>query len=294
MPMRRRAVKAVRLRVPALALWLVLAMAGCESFNLSGMLRKPEVAVSGAEIEQLGFEEARVRFDVKLTNPNPVGVRLSGFDYRLTLDSAEFLSGSVDQAVSIAARGTSTVPVPVSFRYQDLFAAAARLADAAETPYEMSVGFSFDLPVLGRVRIPASFKGVIPVIRAPSVSVAGLKLERLTLGAASLVLSLDVRNPNGFSLALQGLDYRFEVGGRQWVQGAAARAAAIAAHGAGRIEVQIQLDLAAAGRTVAELLTRRGPVAYVLDARLVVGTPLPLLKSAEVPVHLSGEVQISR
>ena len=198
--------------LPALVLALALGMSGCESFNLSGMLKNPEVSVSGAEIEQLAFDGARVRFDVKVSNPNPVGVRLAGFDYRLTLDGTEFLTGTVDQAVSIAARGASTIPVPVAFRYENLLAAVARLAEAAETPYEMAVGFSFELPVLGKVRVPASFKGVLPVLRAPGVSVAALRLDRLTLTAASLVLSLDIRNPNDFSLGLQGLDYSFAVG----------------------------------------------------------------------------------
>lgn len=292
--MSKRVAGRVAAGLPALVLALAVGMSGCESFNLSGMLKAPEVSVSGAEIEKLGFDAAQVRFDVRVSNPNPVGVRLAGFDYRLTLDGAEFLTGTVDQAVSIAARGASTVPVPVAFRYENLFAAVARLTDAAETPYEMAVGFSFELPVLGRVRVPASFKGVLPVLRAPRVSVAALRLDRLTLTAASLVLSLDLRNPNDFSLSLQGLDYRFEVGGRQWAQGRAARAAAIPARGAGRLELQITLDLVAAGRTVAELLARRGPVTYVLDGNAEVGTPLPLLKSARVPVHLAGEVTISR
>jgi LEA14-like dessication related protein len=281
-------------RHAALLLALLLAVSGCESFNLSGILKKPEIAVSGAEIEQLAFDGARVRFDVKVTNPNPVGVRLAGFDYRLDLDGTEFVKGSVNQAVSIAARGTSTIPVPVSFLFENLFTTVARLADASETAYEITVGFSFELPVLGTVRVPAAFKGVLPVLRAPRASVAALRLERLTLTSASLVLSLDVRNPNGFALALQGLEYDFAVAGRRWADGQAARAATIPARGAGRVDLQIQLDLAAAGRTVVELLTRRGPVPYVFEGTLVAGTPLPLLKSARVPLRLAGEVAIAR
>lgn len=287
-----------RLPIPA-ALAAILAAVllgagGCASFNLSGILKKPEIAVSGAEIEQLAFDGARVRFDVKVTNPNPVGVRLAGFDYRLDLDGTEFVKGSVNQVVSIAARGTSTVPVPVSFLFENLFTTVARLADASETAYQITVGFSFELPVLGTVRVPAAFKGVLPVLRAPRASVAALRLEKLTLGSASLVLSLEVRNPNGFALSLQGLEYDFAVAGRRWADGQAARAVTIPARGAGRVDLQVQLDLAAAGRTVVELLTRRGPVPYVFEGTLVAGTPLPLLKSARVPLRLAGEVAIAR
>ena len=287
-------IRAMRVRGPAVVLLVLLALAGCESFDLSGLLQKPEVSVAGAEIEQLGFEGARVRFDVKVSNPNSVGVRLAGFDYRLSLEGTEFLKGNVDQAVSIAARGASVVPVPVAFTYENLFTAATRLADASETPYEMAVGFSFDLPILGKVRVPASFKGTLPVLRVPRVSVAGLRLERLTLTAASLVLSLDVGNPNSFTLGLQSLDYRFEVAGRQWAAGRAAKAASIAPRQTGRLDILVNLDLVSAGRAVADLLTRRGPVSYRLEGSAGVGTPLPLLKSAIVPLTLAGEIPIAR
>jgi LEA14-like dessication related protein len=273
---------------------LALALAGCESFDLTGMLKRPEVSVSGAEVEQLTFEGGRVRFDVTVSNPNPVGVSLAGFDYRLTLEGTEFLKGNVTHAVSVAARGTSTVPVPVAFTYRELFAAVSRLADSSETPYEMAVGLSFTLPVLGAVRVPASFKGTLPVIRIPRVSVASLRLDKLTLTAASLVLSLDISNPNGFPLGMQSMDYGFSVAGRQWAAGRAAKPASIAARGTGRLDILVALDLLSAGRAVADLLTRRGPVPYALEGSVGVSTPLPLLKHASVPVKLSGEIAIVR
>ena len=280
-------------RIP-LALAVAFALAGCSSFDLARVLKKPEVTVKGAEIELLTFEEARIRFDVALANPNPVGVRLAGFDYRLNLDGAEFLNGTVDREVSIAAHASSTVPVPVAFRHDKLFAAIARIAEATETPYEMSVGFTFGLPVLGLVRVPASFKGIIPVIRVPRVSVAGLRLEELTLTSASLALSLEIRNPNSFSLSLEAMEYSFDVGGKRWAAGRAAKADSIGPRSVGRLYLPMTLNLLSAGRTAAEALGKRGPVSYVLDGRAAVTTPLPLLKSAVVPFHLEGQTEIAR
>ncbi len=292
MPLRR----SVRIpaALPAMSLALLLAMVGCRSFDSSGVPRRPEVAVSGAEIELLTFDEARVRVDATIANPNPVGVRLAGFDYRLTIDGVEFLTGTVDRAVSIEARGSSTISIPVAFRYDGLFSAFARLAEATETPYEMSVGFSFDVPVLGRVRVPGSLKETIPVIRVPQVRVAGLRLERLMATAASLVLSLEIRNPNSFSLGLEAMEYSFEVGGKRWAAGMAAKADAIAARGTGSLYLPITLDLLSAGRTVAETLAQRGTVSYVLEGRTAVNTPLPLLKNAILPFHIAGQLEIAR
>jgi LEA14-like dessication related protein len=273
---------------------LALALAGCAGFDLSGVLKRPEVSITGAEIEQLTFEGARVRFDVAVSNPNPVGASLAGFDYRLSLEGTEFVKGTVDHAVTVAARGTSTVPVPVAFTYRELFAAVSKLADSSETPYEMAVGFSFTLPVLGTVRVPATFKGTLPVIRAPRVTVASLRLDRLTLTSASLVLSLDIANPNGFTLRLESMDYGFSVAGRQWAAGGTARPLSIASRATGRLDILVALDLLSAGKAVADVLARRGPVPYALEGSVGVATPLPLLKKASVPLRLSGEIPIAR
>jgi LEA14-like dessication related protein len=277
-----------------LALAAALTLAGCASLDLAGIVKKPEVTVTGAEIELLTFDEARVRFDVALANPNPVGVSLAGFDYRLTIDGVEFLTGAVEKAVSIPARGSSTIPVPVAFRYDTLISAVASLTDAAESPYQMSVGFSFDVPVLGKVRVPSSLKGTIPVIRVPRVRVSGLRLEQLSLEAASLALSLEIGNPNGFPFTLEAMEYSFDVGGRRWAAGRAAKVEAIGPGSVGRLYLPLKLNLLTAGRTVAEALGKRGPVSFVLDGRTAVSTPLPLLKSAIVPFHLEGQVEIAR
>lgn len=277
-----------------LALAAALTLAGCASLDLAGIVKKPEVTVTGAEIELLTFDEARVRFDVALANPNPVGVSLAGFDYRLTIDGVELLTGAVEKTVSIPARGSSTIPVPVAFRYDALISAVASLTDAAESPYQMSVGFSFDVPVLGKVRVPGSLKGTIPVIRVPRVRVSGLRLEQLTLEAASLALSLEIRNPNGFPFTLEAMEYSFDVGGRRWAAGRAAKVEAIDPGSVGRLYLPLRLNLLTAGRTVAEALGKRGPVSFVLDGRTAVSTPLPLLKSAIVPFHLEGQVEIAR
>ena len=155
-------------------------------------------------------------------------------------------------------------------------------------------GFSFELPVLGRVRVPASLKGTIPVIRVPRVRAAGLKVEQLTLTAASLVLSLEIRNPNSFSLGLEAMECTLDVGGKRWAAGRAAKADAIEPCSVGRLYLPITLNLLSAGRTVAEALAKRGPVSCVLDGRAAVTTPLPLLKSAVVPFHLEGQTEIAR
>ncbi len=275
----------------------VLAAAGlsaCASLDLASMIRKPTAEVVGFEVERLTFEEAGLRLDVKITNPNPVGIELAGFDYSLVIEGAELVKGAVDGKVALRANGSSVIPVPVSFRYTELFAAARALTDKDESPYELTVGFTFQLPVLDKVKVTAAHKGTLPVVRVPTVRVASLRLDGVTLQGASLVLGLELANPNGFGLSLASLDYRFAVAGQSWATGTSRRAAQFASRQKGRIDIPINLDFASVGRSVRDTLLGRAPLSYSLSAKLAVGTTLPLLKSATVPVELSGQIGILR
>ncbi len=275
-----------------LAILVAAAVAGCES--LESAIRKPTVEVAGFVIERLSFEDAAVRLDLKITNPNPIAIELAGFDYSLVIEGSELVKGTVDKKVGLRAGGSSVIPVPMSFRYDSMFAAVRALADKDETPYQITVGLAFDLPVLGKMKVTATHKGTLPVVHVPRVKVASVRLEGLTLQGASLVLGLELGNPNGFGLSLSSLDYRFSVSGQRWATGTSRRAVQIGARQSGRVDIPVNLDFASIGRSVRDTLQGRAPLAYSLSAKLAVGTTLPLLKSATVPVEVSGQIGITR
>ncbi len=278
----------------AAAILVAAALTACASFDLSSAIRKPTVEVAAFVIERLSFETADLRLDLKITNPNPVGIELAGFDYSLVIEGSELVKGTVDKKVGLRAGGSSVIPVPMSFRYTELFAAVRALADKDETPYQITVGLAFDLPVLGKLKVTAAHNGTLPVVHVPRVRLASVRLEGLTLQGANIVLGVELANPNGFGLSLASLDYRFSVSGQRWATGTSRRAAQIAAKQSGRIDIPVNLEFASIGRTVRDTLLGRAPLAYSLSATLAVGTTLPLLKSATVPVEVSGQIGLTR
>ena len=280
-------------RIFALAL-LAAVLGACASFDLSSAIRKPTAEVVGVEIERLSFEEADLRFDVKITNPNGVGIELAGFDYRLVVEGTEFLKGSVDQKIALRANASSVVPVPVTFRFDSLLETVGALTDKDESSYEITVGLSFRLPVLDKVRVAATKKGTLPVVRLPRLRLASLRLDGLSLQGASLVLGVELANPNGFGLSLASFDYRFAVAGQTWATGTSRRAAQFGPRQTGRLDIPINLDFGAIGRSVRDTLLGRAPLSYALSAKLAVGTTLPLLKTATLPIDVSGQIGITR
>ena len=270
-------------------------VAGCASLGeLSRGIQKPQARIVGTAIETLSFEGAALRFDVEITNPNPVGIELAGFDYELVIEGEPFVSGKVDRRVGVAARGRSVVPVPVELTFQRVFDSVTRVAAQDEFAYALATGFSFDLPVLGRVRVPVSTAGTLPVVRAPRLRVSSLRVQSLSLSGASLVLAVEVENRNGFGLSLEGLDYAFAGNGQPWAAGSAARPLGLGPHALGRIDLSFQISFAALGRSAYQLLLGGGPLRYELQADLELGTSLPVLPKASLPLRLQGEVQVVR
>ena len=287
-------------RLPRLAsLWIAAAAAGalllgCASLGLGRIIERPEARVVATVVESLSFEGVSLRFDVEITNPNPVGITLAGFDYDLAVEGTPFVAGRVDRTVGVAARGRSVVPVPVELAFENLYAAVRQVAEQDQFAYHLATGFSFDLPVLGRVRVPVSTAGTLPVVRVPRLRVSALRLDSLSLSGASLVLSLELENRNAFGMSLRGLEYSFAGNGQPWAAGAVERAVSLDPGGRGRVDLGFQISFAAVGRSAYQLLAVGGPLRYELLADLSLGTTLPLLPQASLPLRTEGELRVAR
>jgi LEA14-like dessication related protein len=283
------------MRTAAVAFAAVVVLGGCASLgDLAGAIRRPTIHVVGAEVESLDFEGARLRFDVRIDNPNPVGIELAGYDYELTVDGTSFIEGLTDREVGLAANGSSIVPIPVEFEFQELLDVVQGLRGRDEAPYRLSVGLSFRVPVLEQVRLTATRDGTFPVVRLPRVRVLDLQVERVTLQEAALLLRLELANPNGFAIDLDALSYDFRISGRRWAYGVAERGVRLDGHGRARFDLPLRVNFVEVGLSVREVLTAGGPLAYELEAVLGVRTPLTLLPRADIPIGLRGQVRLGR
>jgi LEA14-like dessication related protein len=250
------------------------------------------------EIVTLSFEGVSLRADVELSNPNPIGIELAGYDYELAVEGHPLVSGTVEQRTAVAARGRSVIAVPATLRFAALSRSGASIGEGRsgedELPYRISAGLAFDLPVLGRIRVPVGTEGRLPLVRPPAVRLASLRVVALSLSGASLLLGLEVENPNGFGLSLEGMSYSFAGDGQRWASGALVRPLALAPRTGGQLDVDMQLGFASLGRTVYQRLAAGGALRYDLTGVLEVGTTLALLPRASIPVQLAGEIRLTR
>lgn len=118
-----------------------------------------------------------------------------------------------------------------------------------------------------------------PVVRLENVTVAGLGLH-----GGTLVVHLEVENPNRFSLTANQLRYALSIadpdraGDTVWIdvaEGVHARPFTVGARETGRVQIPVEFTYAGMGTAVTSLL-RRGTFEYrargVVEARTPVGT----------------------
>jgi len=269
-------------------------LSACSIFQsvISEKIKEPKVDFVGAKLSGLSFDAVDLLFDLKIENPNRVGVKLAGFDYDLLLDGGSFVKGNQDKGIEIPSAGEETIQLPVSLRFADIYQVFENLREQGASNYQIKCGFSFDVPVLGAVRVPVSKSGEFPLIKIPKLSFGSLKLEKMALTGADLKLSLKLNNPNIFSMILDGLNFQFKLNDQSLASGITSKGAQIKEKGESLIEIPISLDFLTVGTSIYQILNGSKNINYSLNGKLDLTTSLPLLDKVNLPFELSGRTNL--
>ena len=157
-------------RTLSLTIFALLAFvsAACTGF------KRPEIDLENVEVGSLGLSGGTLLVNVRVQNPNPVGVRAEDLKYELFIrapqDSANadgwhrLTSGTYNESIEVGARQTRTVQVPIDFRYSDLGDAYRSVLRSGQISYR----------AVGTVRVRAAGASrEVPFRKTGSVMVLG-------------------------------------------------------------------------------------------------------------------------
>lgn len=280
----------------AMTLALSLSFHGCSTLNalLQEGVQKPTASVSNARISGLSFNAVDLLFDIEVANPNSMGINLQGFDYDFAIDNLSFLKGDNQDGLQIGANASSTIQIPLTVGFNELYQTYNAIKNQDSTRYELKTGFSFDLPVLGAVRIPVSKSGTIPLLKMPSISLGSLKLDKLGLTGADLELVLDLENSNGLPLNLDKLNYQFDVNGRQWGLGEVTQNLSLNENSSTSLKIPLSLNFLQMGRSIYDLLNGDSALNYSLTGDANITSSMELLKALDLDFNKSGQVNLRK
>ncbi|MGE0870872.1 MAG: LEA type 2 family protein [Kofleriaceae bacterium] len=121
-----------------------LALTGCSMFMRS--IERPSATVRDVSLSSAGFGGVSGQLQLDVTNPNSVGVPLSGIEWQLSIGSARAVAGSVELSQTIPAKGVAPVVTSLTINPRDAIAVASALSSGART-YTLTAKLQFSTAV---------------------------------------------------------------------------------------------------------------------------------------------------
>ena len=278
-------------RLFAFALICASLVSGCQSLqDLIGGAPKPTAHVIGVSIRGLSLENIVLLFDVEVENPYATSLPLIDLGYSLTSGGTKFLEGTVKPTGSIAARGKQVIQLPVTVALSSLLATLKGVKPGSIVPYTADFKIGVDAPVLGRLDIPLSKSGELPVPAVPHVELTSLAIGKLSLDQMTASAKVQVTNTNQFPLDLTRLGVSFALGGLEVGSSRLAHSVNMPAGQSATVEVPLSFSPRTAGIGLVNLL-RGNQIAYKVYGSVDANTRFGPLS---LPFSQIGNTPISR
>ena len=263
---------------------------GCQSLQKYTSEATPRVKLGSVEIVDPGFETITLDVEVLVENPNPMDLDLAGYDYRLKINSADFLKGNQNERIKLKANGKSSFHVPLIINYPELYRIYTSLEKSDDVEYSVDVGITVDIPVIGKQRFTASKKGRVPMVRLPSLVVKSVRVKNIGLTGADI----EIQNPNAFALQLEKIKYNFSVNQRKWASINLLKSKTISKKGESTLSIPMSVSFTEIGQSAFQLVSGGGEVAYYLDGTLTLGIPEWSIKAAPIMFEKKGTVWLGK
>ncbi|MBD3385777.1 hypothetical protein GF407_12730 [candidate division KSB1 bacterium] len=274
-----------RLWVIVTILLLLLSCAQMDQF-----LQRPAVKVESVSVRDLGFSDITLAFNLLIHNPNSFGVSLNRFDYLFKIEGKTFLSGVEDKGIQVAAGENSTIEIPVTVIYRDLYDLYSNLKNRDSLSYDFS-GSIQPGGLLQTFEIPFHGSGSLPNVRIPKISLGSLSVASIGMSGIQLALAMNVSNPNVFGFEIGKFSYEIDLAGNKFASGFTENLVFLPAKKSETIRLPVSLDFTDVASSIRSLLISDRQTLVGLSGSADLKTPMGLL---HLPFAVEESVSIKR
>ncbi|KAI6702533.1 hypothetical protein NL676_011669 [Syzygium grande] len=122
---------------------------------------KPEASVTHVDLKHVTRECVEYNAKVSVKNPYSHSLPICEISYSLKSAGREIASGKIPDPGSLKASDTTMLDVPVKTPYSILVSLARDIGADWDIDYQLDIGLTIDLPIVGDITIPVSTKGEI-------------------------------------------------------------------------------------------------------------------------------------
>ncbi|MCL2762056.1 MAG: LEA type 2 family protein [Treponema sp.] len=205
----------------------LMTLTTCQT--LGSLVTEPVVTLHSVEVTNINFTGVEILCKVNVQNPNSVDVPFPEIDWEFFINANSFVKGQIKAGRAIKARRTTTVEVPLSLSYLEVFNTFASLKGTNQADYKIALGARFNLPILHDKTWQFEHEGTFPVLQIPKLSAPSMKIDQLDFTKAELLFTIDVNNPNPFELPFPQMAYDYLVNNNSFIKNSVGIAAPLAA-----------------------------------------------------------------
>jgi len=261
-----------------------LIVTGCASFQ--DIVQKPTVQVAAVRLDNLSLSSATLHVDLKIDNPNPVGVKVRNVAYDLKINNKNLLKGTTDQSVDLPGAGAEIVEIPLQVNYFDLYDSVVELFAHETVTYDLagSVG-------IGPFDIPYHTKGELPIPKLPIIRLKSVDIAAFSFTGADLVFTLGLKNSNAYPIDVNEVACDIKLGGKTFAEGLARRIDPLPGNSETSLEVALRVSFFDLGRSAYQLLLEPS-TGYEVTGELHIKKPGH--RQTQIPFKIDGNIGLDR
>lgn len=269
-------------------------IASCATLRDISDVREPDVSFKDMSIQNITFDGVTLLFDFEVNNSNRFNVNAEGYNYEFFINENSFVSGNSTEPLRIEQQSTSTIQVPVTLNFSEVYQTFSSILRQDQMAYQLSTEVEFDLPVLGSRTVPVSASGEIPIPKPPRVEFGDFNIRQVSLSGADAEVSFRVTNPNSFAISVLSADYNLRVNGREWLDTTLNELIRVGGSESREIIIPIRLNSAQLGSALMDLMGGTTTFNYELSGSADVSAEIEgFPDSQQVPFDLNGRYTIN-
>ncbi|MCB5160698.1 LEA type 2 family protein [Marinomonas algarum] len=238
-----------------------LLLQGCSVLQETLDVRKPEASVVGVSIDSVSLDEITLLVDVEVVNGNSFPLTAAGFDLDLIVNESKLASiVQANTRLSIPAKGRNSVQFPVTLAFNEVLASVKGLNAKSEVGYGIEGDISINLPVIGDIKMPVDYTGILPIPKKPEINVKDFNVDSVGLSGMKLSADVTIVNPNAFDLSLKEVSYQIKAQGVAIGQGEIAEMV-FPKNEERRLTIPLSIGLSDIGSSLYKMLMSSDPIA---------------------------------
>lgn len=262
---------------------ITFLITGCETL-ISRAIQEPELSIKGISIEHVSLDTISLGLNLNVTNPNTFQLALAEYRYKLKLNDKSMFEGAQSDGFHITGSSSKTLQVPLTIRFKEAIALLNEMKQTNTLSYSASAELFVDNPLLRSIPIKTTKQGDLTIPQIPSITFDSLSIEEISFTKMIFTITMNVNNPNDFSMTIRDLAYQFQTGGQSWAQTHLKRSQKLNKNTTTKIKLPVKVSLSQLGNGMLNSRQTGNFTDYQIKGQFTLQSPIKGLRELTVPI----------